>query len=1210
MKKQILTKIILGTIIFSFILFLSQTILISPLSAAELNWTNPNSNGKNPYKFRPQDALNSQLIMQVVGCTGVIDKVSNAVMGLVQKKAKEQAKKAKKRILDSIRTTCSTGKKTAMVPAAATPQGNPQALVELIDCKLVMNTEDDGLLQKAIDSNLVEQNTKIREECFNGIAVTLARNQLTAMTRYTMNWVNSGFNGDPMYVRNITNFNNRLEQNVLETGVRILTTPDKAFPYGYGFSQFTINHGLKAGGLNTLDSLTSDLSNFVTDPNSYYSEENLALDEGYTNALAKANATNTIFAHDFSSGGWNAWLALTQRDQNNPLGFTMQAGQYLADQQQQQVSNTNQELLTNGGFLSQKRCVKWILYNDDGTPKMKMGAVSGLPGIEKSGEFATGPYKISQYDTCAPDGYETVTPGTIIKDKVSTYINSPERQLELAKTINDSLNALFSALITKFQDQGLSSLSSEKYQYTSTNMGTGPGSNSINMFSGATSGGYTNGTFQLTRDLGNQFVHNYSQESLGDWDAKNNIPELEMNVSPSTSLPPNVFYKVTVPGKTILVDDGYNDWKIGDRAFWNGSEWQNWRKGTLNPLAKRGVLQIQKDYVVVAKELLMTLPSIMPKIGKLDSCIPGPNPSWRDGASDAESVFSEYAGSLTSSYSPGSLWKFKRSTTTFSIAGPGDEPYENYRNIFQATDQNWWKQVKQTSYWNGLIALGSMGTIKKNSKQANAQARVDNFLERINIDIKIFYDAYSEYFNKTYGPRSPMQTQYLQHENVATLANNPAWLPMASEGLDITRNIQSYNDDIVENADEYRDTIVKTNANINSLTLIKKEVSTIIKAAQLRRDAHLQEILAEEAARNNTPVLTPAQYREKYDSCFKEEDISVYDDLDIVDIPTDETTRCSDNLDNDLDGLIDGLDPDCPSTSPDGQKNFCSLDLTPDLSSEPDQDCMNDPNIPLANKSSCYGPFVEDKSSIDQSDPSYPENNAPCGDRTSSTCTSSRYWNYGIGMKCKWYTSAANIPECPAYTLAFPRHEADPWYHSEPNCTGIPFGYNLPNRLILRNNNVVGYTLSSDETNYDIESWAPSDGVGCHNYGGPVGTHYLYQIHECRLPVNNNPNAAIPTITSPAVHYTSNLITGGDLVRLESNITSFGNPALITEHGFCWGTTPSPTKCHNQGSFTTTGLFIDLVGLTQTDTKYYYRGYATNATGTSYTADGTYTTKP
>ena len=96
------------------------------------------------------------------------------------------------------------------------------------------------------------------------------------------------------------------------------------------------------------------------------------------------------------------------------------------------------------------------------------------------GQYVYGPNKISEFDKCVQ--FETVTPGSIIKDKVSTYINSPERQLELADDINKVLNTLFSTLISKLQNQGLSSLSTDRYEYTSgyltnTNMGVGYGNN-------------------------------------------------------------------------------------------------------------------------------------------------------------------------------------------------------------------------------------------------------------------------------------------------------------------------------------------------------------------------------------------------------------------------------------------------------------------------------------------------------------------------------------------------------------------------------------------------------------------------------------------------------------------------------------------------------------------------------------------------------------
>src|SRR5680860_1415950 len=74
-RLKIITFIIL--IVFSIQFF-------SPLqiNAESLNWDNPNS-GRNPYKFKLSDYLNSNTMMAVVGCTGVVDKISGTLADLM-----------------------------------------------------------------------------------------------------------------------------------------------------------------------------------------------------------------------------------------------------------------------------------------------------------------------------------------------------------------------------------------------------------------------------------------------------------------------------------------------------------------------------------------------------------------------------------------------------------------------------------------------------------------------------------------------------------------------------------------------------------------------------------------------------------------------------------------------------------------------------------------------------------------------------------------------------------------------------------------------------------------------------------------------------------------------------------------------------------------------------------------------------------------------
>lgn len=96
---------------------------------------------------------------------------------------------------------------------------------------------------------------------------------------------------------------------------------------------------------------------------------------------------------------------------------------------------------------------------------------------------------------------------------------------------------------------------------------------------------------------------------------------------------------------------------------------------------------------------------------------------------------------------------------------------------------------------------------------------------------------------------------------------------------------------------------------------------------------------------------------------------------------------------------------------------------------------------------------------------------------------------------------------------------------------------------------------------------------------------------------------AVPTVTTPTVSAITNTTA-----TLGATVTSLGVPASISARGTCWGTTPSPTtNCTAEGG-TTLGTFTQARTGFAIATTYYYRGYATNSTGTGYSADGTFTT--
>lgn len=1020
-KTRNFITIILGIIVvFSFISFF----IPKAFAAQKLDWENPNKTSKNTYKFKVTDVVNSDLAMQVVGCTGVVNKVSDWMVKLAMSEKMEQA--AIERLEKLARNTCRAGEKSATGAAAAIKDFMFTDVVPIIiDCQEINATKDTAAFKELVEQKKSQQKKDNLDLCFNGIAITLAKNQLTAITRSGINWINSGFGGNPLYVQSMTGLTNSIERNILES------TINQTFnnPYGEAFSRTAISSynsgGMKYGATNFLDSLGSDLAYFLTDKDSYFSggddsnggyDGNSYQNTGYYGTettkqaqLRLAQEANDRFANDFSVGGWEGWLALTQRDQNNPLGYTMLASDYLARRIEEQANETKEQVYSNGGFLNQKKCIEWQQYLEDGIPDEELvinddGSSSFVPIYND--------HKVREFDKCTD--WDTVTPGSIIKEKLTMYVNSPERQLELADTINESLNAVFSLLVSKLQSNGLPGLSSGDYAYEDESFNWVDDSNE-GFLSSRGSGSYST-NIDLTKDLGNIYYYD-ERESVGTWNAKLNIPKLASTLGPydplSKSYPPHRYYTVTVPGNTEIIRDGYNGWGVGDRVYWDGTKWQNWKKDQANPIKKRGIIQIQKDYVVAAKEALKFLPSVMPKMGELDYCIPGPNPNYKSNSADAQNAYIDWISSLNSVYEKGSL--FKRDTDTFTIGGYESDVYQAWANIFNDI-KSVWNDLTETDecgewagYQNGIGLvcwprnLGD-GTIPDDDQAEKRQKWIDKFSYYINsVLFPGFYKEFDPLMDRLYFDK--MTNPYLETENSSYLEDNPAYIPMAEEGYGITKNILTYDEDINEAIANYNRDVNQANINVGKLEAIRKEVGLIVNAAQERRNTNLLKILNEETARQcgeerdsclsgvgvppevlndigeyclakyNLCIkdnITEAEYKEKYKDCLDEEDILYYDDTYIMSATgDDEALRCTDKLDNDLDGLADERDPDCKDSNGGNGTTYiqygCSIDR------ERGQDINTE---------------------IQQND--------HCSSRTEDECLEEPYYHLKVIEYCKW----------------------------------------------------------------------------------------------------------------------------------------------------------------------------------------------------------------
>ncbi|NLB66144.1 MAG: fibronectin type III domain-containing protein, partial [Lentisphaerae bacterium] len=97
----------------------------------------------------------------------------------------------------------------------------------------------------------------------------------------------------------------------------------------------------------------------------------------------------------------------------------------------------------------------------------------------------------------------------------------------------------------------------------------------------------------------------------------------------------------------------------------------------------------------------------------------------------------------------------------------------------------------------------------------------------------------------------------------------------------------------------------------------------------------------------------------------------------------------------------------------------------------------------------------------------------------------------------------------------------------------------------------------------------------------------------------------LPTLTTPTATG-----IGQTTATLGANVTGLGGAAALDSRGTVWGTGVNPTGNKTAVTGTGTGDFThERTGLGQ-GTKIYYRGYADNAAGTGYSAQGSFFTEP
>lgn len=265
---------------------------------------------------------------------------------------------------------------------------------------------NDKLTQTAVGAaatkETVERGIKFGWDSVAWYAAKLIVKKLTAQT---VNYINSGFKGNPAYVTDPGQFfldtaDDVASKLLSDTSLNKLCTPFKA----------SVRLAL--------------VKNYISE------------DENYSCTLTTLKNNYDEFTRDFSQGGWDGWFEVTQNSQNNPFGAYASAQNKLGMQIGTEKNKYEKQLDWGQGFLSFEKC-KTRQYGPTETsgllPATNLGAGTIAPVVNPG--------------DCLEK--ETVTPGSVINDQLKKVLGSGVDALNAADSINEIFGALVDQLFIK-----------------------------------------------------------------------------------------------------------------------------------------------------------------------------------------------------------------------------------------------------------------------------------------------------------------------------------------------------------------------------------------------------------------------------------------------------------------------------------------------------------------------------------------------------------------------------------------------------------------------------------------------------------------------------------------------------------------------------------------------------------------------------------------
>ncbi len=316
---------------------------------------------------------------------------------------------------------------------------------------------------------------ELKETVLDPLAWLLGKQLLQAITADVVDWINSGFEGNPAFISNPTGF--FLDVADQYTGAFIANSG----PLSSLCSPFNLdiraNLGLRTPQVSsvrtrytcTLDTIIKNAQNAHVSVGGSVSVNGSTIVGGSASANANGNTTSNgksvdgFMRGDFSQGGWPAFIALTTEPQNNYMGAYLMARDDLNSQIVASRASINADVSIGGGFMSYKKCEDLGTVGPAGTAEDAQRISGNNPNATK---------KLNNDGSITYQLCHTETPGSTISASLNKQLGSGSDSLVAADEFDEILSAAFNQLLASVLKGGLSASSKSGSGGTPSIMGT------------------------------------------------------------------------------------------------------------------------------------------------------------------------------------------------------------------------------------------------------------------------------------------------------------------------------------------------------------------------------------------------------------------------------------------------------------------------------------------------------------------------------------------------------------------------------------------------------------------------------------------------------------------------------------------------------------------------------------------------------------------